>query len=132
MPLKLKLKPHEKVLIAGALITNGDAPAHIYVENKVPLLREKDLIMEKDARSICEKIYFVIQLMYFAPDNIKELHQLYWKHVRTLVSASPSTIELVSRISESILVEKYYTALKLTRELIDYERKLIRHAQQSA
>lgn len=132
MPLKLKLKPGERVLVSGALITNGDAPAHFYIENKVPLLREKDIMAEKDAKSFCEKIYFVIQLMYFSPHNIKELHQLYWKHVRVLLKASPSMIDLVSRISEKILIEKYYDALKLTKELIEYERKLIEHAKKPA
>ena len=132
MPLKLKLKPRERVFIAGALITNGDTPTHIYVENKVPLLRQKDIITEKEAKSICEKIYFVIQLMYFAQSDLKELHQLYWKHVRTLLAASPSAMDKVSLISERILVEKYYDALKLTRDLIEYEKELICHAEKSA
>lgn len=86
---------------------------------------------EKEAVSICEKIYFVIQLMYFSSSNMKELHQLYWKHVRTLLKASPSMMEHISLISEKILVEKYYDALKLTRTMIDYERKLISHAKES-
>jgi flagellar biosynthesis repressor protein FlbT len=130
--LKIKLKPGEKLLISGALITNGDSPASLYVENKVPLLREKDIMTEKDAQSFCEKIYFVIQLMYFSPQNIRELHQMYWKHVRLLVKASPSMIDLVSKISEKILVEKYYDALKLTKSLIEYEKKLISHAKEPA
>lgn len=132
MPLKLKLKPGERVLIAGALITNGDVPTHFYIENKVPLLREKDIMIEAEAKTFCEKIYFVIQLMYFSPQNIRELHQVYWKHVRTLIKASPSMIDLISKISEKILVEKYYDALKLTRELIEYENQLISHAKESA
>lgn len=132
MPLKLKLKPGEKVLISGALITNGETPANFYIENKVPLLREKDIMTEKNAKTFCEKIYFVIQLMYFSPQNIRDLHKLYWKHVKLLVKASPSTMELVSKISEMILVEKYYDALKLTKNLIEYEQKLISHAKESA
>jgi flagellar biosynthesis regulator FlbT len=40
-------------------------------------------------------------------------------------------IDLIGRISENILVEKYYDALKLTRELIEYEQKLISHAKES-
>jgi flagellar protein FlbT len=132
VPLKLKLKPGEKVLISGALITNGETPANFYIENKVPLLREKDIMTEKNAKTFCEKIYFVIQLMYFSPQNIRDLHKLYWKHVKLLVKASPSTMELVSKISEMILVEKYYDALKLTKNLIEYEQKLISHAKESA
>jgi len=132
VPLKLKLKPGEKILVSGALITNGEAPAHFTIENKVPLLREKDILTEADAHSVCEKIYFVIQLMYFSPENIKQLHQVYWKHVRNLLKASPSMMDHISMISEKILVEKYYDALKLTRNMIEYERKLISHAKESA
>jgi flagellar protein FlbT len=131
VPLKLKLKPREKVLIAGAMITNGDAAAQIFIENKVPLLRQKDIILEKDAHTLCEQIYFVIQLMYFAPDNLKDLHKTYWVHVRKLIKASPSMIDLVSQISEFILVEKYYDALKVTKKLIEYEKELIDHAKKS-
>jgi len=132
VPLKLKLKPKEKILVAGALITNGDSPAQIYLENKVPLLRQKDILTEPEARTLCQKIYFVIQLMYFAPDNLKELHALYWKHIRALIGASPSAIDLVSQISEYILVEKYYNALKLCKKLIEYEKELIEHAKKSS
>lgn len=131
MPLKLKLKPRERVLIAGAMITNGDSAAQIFIENKVPLLRQKDILLEKDAQTLCEQIYFVIQLMYFAPDNLKDLHKNYWVHVRKLIKASPSMIDYVSKISEFILVEKYYNALKETKKLIDYEKELIEHAKKS-
>ncbi|MBN2068638.1 MAG: flagellar biosynthesis repressor FlbT [Opitutales bacterium] len=132
MPLKLKLKPREKVLIAGAMIINGDTPAQIFIENKVPLLRQKDILVESEAKSVCSQIYFVIQLMYFAPDNLRDLHKLYWKHVRKLLAASPSAINLISQISEFILVEKYYDALKLTKKLIQYEKELIENAKKSA
>ncbi len=132
VPLKLKLKPGEKVLISGALITNGESPAQIYIENKVPLLRQKDILSESESNTICQKIYFVIQLMYFNPENLKDLHKLYWQHVRTLLQASPSAIDLVSQISEQILVEKYYSALKLTQQLIQYETQLMNHAKKSA
>jgi len=114
------------------MIINGDTPAQIFIENKVPLLRQKDILVESEAKSVCSQIYFVIQLMYFAPDNLKDLHKLYWKHVRKLLAASPSAINLISQISEFILVEKYYDALKLTKKLIQYEKELIENAKKSA
>lgn len=131
MPLKIKLKAREKLLINGALLTNGPTPSELYIENKVPLLRHKEIMLEQDAETPCQKIYFLIQLMYFAPDNLKELHSLYWKLVRPLVNASPSMIDYVSQISECLLEDKYYPALKLARKLIDYEQKVMSHAQES-
>lgn len=128
MPLKLKLKAREKLLINGALITNGTTPAEIFVENRVPLLRQKDIMIESDAHTHCERIYFLIQLMYFTPENLKELHSHYWALVRQLLAASPSMLTHVTSISESLLEENYYNALKLARKMINYERDIISHA----
>ena len=41
MALKIILKPHEKFILGGAVITNGDAKSAFIVENDVPILREK-------------------------------------------------------------------------------------------
>jgi flagellar protein FlbT len=39
MSLKLTLKPGERVILAGAVITNGSSVAHLQIENQVTLLR---------------------------------------------------------------------------------------------
>jgi alpha-D-ribose 1-methylphosphonate 5-triphosphate synthase subunit PhnH len=64
MALKIQLKPHERVVIAGASICNGPTAASFLVENNAPILREKDILKEKEALSPAQKIYFVIQVMY--------------------------------------------------------------------
>jgi flagellar biosynthesis repressor protein FlbT len=127
--LKITLKPHEKIYINGALITNGDHPAQIFLENKVRLLREKEIMTIERAQTVCEKIYLAVQMMYFEPERIKSLHKTYWDLVRALTVAAPSTTMLVHEISEKILIEEYYAALKLTRNLIEYENQLMDNAQ---
>ncbi len=131
MPLRLKLKPHEKVVIGEALLTNGETTAEIYIENQVPILRQKDLLTETQADSPCKKIYFVVQLMYLSPTNLREHHQNYWNLVKPVVKASPSCLPLIDEISELILVENYYHALKKAKQLIAYEKQLIEHAKRS-
>ena len=44
MPLKLTLKPNEKVLIGTAVISNAGQKSEIVIQNTVPVLREKDII----------------------------------------------------------------------------------------
>ena len=39
--------------------------------------------------------------------------------------AAPSTIPLIDQISEKIVGTKYYQALKLSRQLIDYEKEIM-------
>lgn len=125
MALKITLKPHERMIIGGAVVTNGNTKCNLLVENKVPILREKDIMNEKDADSPCRRIYFAIQLMYIDEENLITHHNTYWKLVQDVVKAAPSTLGLIDQISEHILSSRYYQALKLTRKLIAYEQEVL-------
>ena len=132
MALKIVLKPHEKLIIGGAVIANGKTRSDFAVENNVPILREKDIMSLKDADSPCKKIYFVIQLMYVDEKNIADHHKTYWELVKAVVDAAPSRKPVLHEISESILHSRYYQALKLTRKLIDYEQEAINNVRNTA
>ena len=132
MPLKITLKPHERMIVGGAVITNGNTRCDLLIENKVSILRQKDIMSEKDADSPCRKIYFTIQIMYIDEENLIEHHNTYWKLVQDIVKAAPSMLALIDQISEHILNNKYYQALKLARKLIDYEQEVIYRVYKSA
>lgn len=129
MALKISLKPHERLIIGGAVITNGGGKAELLVENSVPILREKDILREQDADSPCKRIYFTIQLMYVDEKNLVEYHNAYWKLVRDLIDAAPSTLAHIDVISDHILNGRHYQALKLTQRLIEYEQEVIGNAR---
>ena len=124
MALKIILKPHEKFIIGGAVITNGDAKSAFIVENDVPILREKDILTLAAADTPCKRIYFAIQLMYVDEKNLPEHHKTYWELVKDVAEAAPSRKPMLKEISENILNARYYQALKLTKKLIDYEREV--------
>ena len=126
MALKIALKPHEKIVIAGAVITNGNAGTHLLIENNVPLLREKDILKEENATTPARRIYFVVQLMYLDEVNIAMYHQRYWSLVRDFLKAVPSAISMIRNISSKIQSGQYYKSLKLINQLIGYEQSLIR------
>ena len=125
MALKISLKPNERMIIGGAVVTNGDSRTQLTIENKVPLLREKDIMSERDANSPSRRIYFVIQLMYVNEENLMNHHQAYWTLVEELVQAAPSVINLIDQINEHILFGRYYQALKLAQQLIVYEEEVM-------
>jgi len=128
MPLKLTLKPGERVIIAGAVLTNGPTQAHLQIENRVPLLRQKDIMIEAEAKSPCKRIYLIVQLMYIGDGLTSELAQLYWDVVREVLAAAPSTNDLISQMSAYIVESSFYPALKVAKKLISYEEELIEHA----
>jgi flagellar protein FlbT len=125
MALKISLKPCERLIIGGAVVTNGDGRTEFTIENKVPLLRQKDIMSEKEADTPTRRIYFVIQLMYVDEENLFIHHQTYWKLVEDLIQAAPSVINRIDQINEQILFGRYYQALKSAKQLIEYEQEVM-------
>ena len=131
MALKITLKPHERMILGGTVITNGHSRSDFIVENNAPILRQKDIMSEQDASSPCRRIYFVIQLMYVDEKNLTTYHTLYWKLVRSLVKAAPSVLGLIDEISEHLSNNRYYQAIKLARRLIQDEEEAIQHVRKA-
>ncbi len=131
MALKISLKPHERIIIGEAVIENGDSRTNLSIENNVPILRGKDIMREAEADSPCKRIYFVIQLMYINEKNILQHHSLYWQLVKEVINAAPGTLPMIDQISRQILGKRYYQALKLVKELIEYEQEAIENARKS-
>jgi len=128
MALKITLKPKERMILGGAVVANADSRSCVLVvENDVTVLRQKDIMSEKDAQSPCKRIYFTIQLMYIDKAKLTNYHENYWKLVQDLLKAAPSMTVFIDQISEQILNGNHYRALKLAGKLIEKEREVIRH-----
>jgi flagellar biosynthesis repressor protein FlbT len=126
MALKITLKPGERMIIGGAVLTNGSlSSCDLVIENKTPILRQKDILTEEKANSPCRRIYYAIQLMYIDENNLATYHKIYWDLVNDLVRAAPTTVALIDSINEHILQRHYYQALKLTKKLIEYEQEAV-------
>jgi len=132
MALKITLKPHERMIIGGAVVSNGDARCCLIIENNVLILRERDILSEKKANTPCTRIYFAIQLMYVDEKNLVLHHTLYWKLVTDVVKAAPSTFGIIKQINELILRGEYYQALKKAKKLIEYEQEVMNRVRKSA
>jgi flagellar protein FlbT len=126
MALKITLKPGERMIIGGAVLTNGSpSSCDLVIENRTPILRQKDILTEEKATSPCRRIYYAIQLMYIDENNLATYHKIYWDLVSDLVRAAPSKVSLIDSINEHILQRHYYQALKLTKKLIEYEQEAV-------
>lgn len=125
MALKISLKSHEKMILGGAVITNGPTKCEFVVENKVSILRQNSIISPDEADSPARRIYLAIQLMYVDSSQLNTHQKLYWQLVKDFVDAAPSSLELVDQINELIFNEKYYEALKLAKQLIEFEQEVI-------
>lgn len=130
MPLKITLKPGERMVVGGAVVSNGSIhKCDLLIHNEAPVLREKDILSEGDATTPCSCIYFTIQLIYIDHENRQVHVDKYWQQVGELLSAAPALTGLIDQISENIVNGKYYQALKLGGDLIDYEQEVTRNVR---
>lgn len=129
MSLKLSLKPGEKLIIDGAVITNAGPKCNLVVENTVPLLREKDILTEKNAKSPAKRIYFAVQLMYIDQIHLQAHHETYWLRVREFLEAVPRALPIIEKMSHQVLAGEYYLALKTCKKLIALEEEILSHVQ---
>jgi flagellar protein FlbT len=126
MPLTIRLKPDEKVIIGGAVIRNGNHAAELYVENLVPILRRKDIMSEAEAITPARQIYFEVQLVYIDSER-REIHleALQVKAKSFLGLSIPETTPLVEKICTLVSANDCYHALKVAKELISLEDSFI-------
>ena len=125
MPLKLTLKPNEKVLIGTSVIANGPAKTEFVVLNRVPVVREKDIITEEQADTVGKKLYVTILNMYINPAREKDFHGIYFVLMRQMISVpmDARAVDLMVEMSQHILGGDHYRALKLCRHArIDQRR----------
>lgn len=125
--LKIELKPGERIILGDCVVTNGGQRAHLSIEGKVPILREKDILRSGDANSPAKRIYYVVQLIYTSK-RPEDHHALYVKLVQRILKAAPSMRPYIDSINNRILTGETYKALKEARKLIAYEKELLDHA----
>ncbi len=127
MALKIEIKSGERVIIGTAVVTNSGQRAHLEIEGNAPILREKDIMRPEDANTPCKRIYLSVLMMYLA-DKPEEHFPIFFDLVKSTQEAAPSTLPYIERISNEILSESFYKALKETRKLVEYETELLEHA----
>ena len=125
MALKVELKPHERIIIGSCVVTNTDQRARLLIDGeKIPILREKDIMTPAIADTPAKLVYLAVQLMYISPDP-QVNHGTYFNLIRDIVTAAPSTWPIIENINNSILEGDLYQALKEARKLVAYEKKLL-------
>lgn len=131
MGLKLKLKPNERVYIAGALIRNTGSGAVLELMNEVPMLREKDILLEQDAATPCQKLYLIVQTLYFDKPSDGALLASYESLAKDVVAAAPSLEKELRPVGEKVREGHYYPALKELQKVITLESTLLAYAKKS-
>ncbi len=121
MPLTLKLKNGQKVIINGAVIENSGPPATMVVHNTANILRDKDVLTEHEAKSPASLVYYALQCAYLFEDNRVEFLERFEQLLRDYVEAAPSATPLAIDILTLAGQGDLYGALRTARKLREHE-----------
>lgn len=125
--LVLKLGPHERVLINGAVIENGDKRSRLAVVTpNANILRLRDAIHPQEANTPVRRVCYIAQLVLSGDADpgdtrlqllrgIEQLSQVLTDH------DSRSQLALASR---AVVEDQHYQALKALRALLPREERL--------
>jgi flagellar protein FlbT len=125
MPLRVELKPGERIIIGQSVITNSDTRTAFLIDGDAPILREKDILTAETATTPVKRIYLCVQMMYLEND-IPGYQELYLGFIQELIEAVPSFREPIESVSKHILSGGLYKALRELRPLIKREEDLLR------
>lgn len=132
MPLKLSLKPGEKFVVNGAVVTNGERRTSLIIQNKASILREKDVITPEEASTPVRRIYFPIMMMYLDPDTSVSYYDEFVLRMTEFMSAvqTPDVLRECVAISRDVMGGQYYKALLKCRKLFSFEEERLNYVPQ--
>ncbi|CAM3095372.1 MULTISPECIES: flagellar biosynthesis repressor FlbT [Methylobacterium] len=120
MPLRLELKPLERLIINGALIRNGDRRSTFLIETQCKFLRESEIITESEADTACKQIHLTLTVIYLADDPAASI-DLFFRQAGELIRLAPAAAPQVAAIAEAVEAGSFYPAIKLGRKLVEWE-----------
>ncbi len=117
VPLKLVLRPGEKLIVNGAVIGIGDHPVSLFFYNKVNFLRGREIMKEENCDTIEKKLYFIIQLIYIFPEDAQLNLVKFGIILEEARLAHPDEAGLFDDVTKLVGEGNYYRALKICRRL---------------
>ena len=124
MPLRVELKPFERIVIGDSVIINSATRISFLIDGGAPVLREKDTVTAETANTPAKRLYFCVQMMYLKND-IPKFRASYLGLVKKARESAPGSRDLIEAIDNYILDGALYKALKEIRNLMKREEQLV-------
>jgi flagellar biosynthesis repressor protein FlbT len=122
MPLRVELKPFERIIIGETVIINSGTRTSFLIDGEAPILREKDTVTAETANTPVKRLYFCVQTMYLKND-IPRHRVAYLGFLKDLREAIPGSRDLIDVINNHISSGSLYKALKEIRKLMKLEEE---------
>jgi len=128
VPLMIEMKSGDKLIINGAAIENSGPNTKLLIHNKSAILREKEVMSEKDSVTPASRVYFALQCAYIFPEKRTHYLRIFDQFLREYAEASPSSAPIVEKITEAVREDRLYQGLKAAQKLLKHEEDLMKLA----
>lgn len=126
--LVLKLGPHERVLINGAVIENGEKRSRLAIMTpNANILRLRDAIHPEQVNTPVRRVCYIAQLVLTGDADAEEAKLQLLRGIEQLSQVltdydSRTQLTLASR---AVMEDQHYQALKALRALLPREERLL-------
>jgi flagellar protein FlbT len=127
MPLRVELKPFERIVIGETVIINSGTRTSFLIDGEAPILREKDTVTAETANTPVKRLYYCVQMMYLKND-IPRYRAAYQGFVKELRDALPAARDAIDAVNNHVSGGALYKALKEIRKLMKVEEGLLMSA----
>lgn len=131
--LVLKLGPHERVLINGAVVENGDKRSRLaIVTPNAHILRLRDAIHPQEANTPVKRVCYIAQLVLTGDATASDTRQQLLRGIEQLsqVLTDHDSRTQLNAATKAVLEDQHYQALKALRSLLPREERLFAAAGQ--
>jgi flagellar biosynthesis repressor protein FlbT len=132
--LVLKLGPHERVLINGAVIENGDRRSRLAVMTpNANILRLRDAIHPEEVNTPVRRVCYIAQMVLSGDAEAETARQQLLRGIEQLsqVLTDHDSRTLLTQSTEAVLEGQFYQALKALRGLLPREERLFAASRMS-
>jgi flagellar biosynthesis repressor protein FlbT len=134
MPLRVELKPFERIIIGESVIINSGTRTSFLIDGDTPILREKDTVTAETADTPAKRLYYCVQTMYLKNDVpryrasylgiLQELQDSFQDSRQDFCQDScPHSSELIAAVNHHVSDGALYKALKEIRKLMKREQE---------
>jgi flagellar protein FlbT len=131
--LRIYLRDGEKMIVNGAVL-RAVGRTELCVENKVTLLRGREVMMADEATTPARRLYFSCMMAYIDPEGAAGHHDEIVRYLWDLMSAleAAEAKAICAAFARKVASGDFYRALADCRALIEYEAGALTRSEPQA
>lgn len=130
--LVLKLGPHERILVNGAVIENGDRRSRLAIMTpNAHILRLRDAIHPEEVNTPVRRVCYIAQLVLTGDTDPADARMQLLRGIEQLsqVLTDHDSRTQLTLASKAVLEDQHYQAMKALRTLLPREERLFAAVQ---